>query len=319
MPTRPLLSVIAPVFNEAELLPEFHARMTEVLGPLGTYELIFVNDGSTDGSAEALEALAKKDERVRVIHLSRNFGQQAAMSAGVDHADGDAVVFIDTDLQDPPELIADMVAKWREGNDVVYAQRAERKGESFFKIWTAQLFYKVMHELANVDIPRNVGDYRLIDRKVVLALRSMPERNRYMRGLVSWVGFKQAFVPFVREPRKAGETKYSIFKMVRLAIDGFTSFSHLPLKVATMMGLASSAVSLVLIVWAVVSRLLSNRTIQGWTSLMVVVLFLGGVQLLTLGILGEYVGRILDEVKARPNYLIGRMSGFAERSTTHAS
>jgi dolichol-phosphate mannosyltransferase len=308
------LSVVAPVFNEGGLVAEFHRRLAAVLDGLGlTAEVIYVDDGSSDDTPAALEALRRKDPRVRVVEFSRNFGHQCAISAGLDRAAGRACVLIDTDLQDPPELVPKMVEEWKAGFEVVYAVRASREGEGLFKRGTAALFYRLLSGLAGVDIPRNTGDFRLLDRRVVEALRSFPERNRFLRGLVSWVGFRQKGVPFERPPRAGGETKYSLVKMVRLALDGITSFSHLPLRLVTFLGFGCSLVSVVLLGWTFYVKFVAHRSIQGWTSLIGVVLLLGGAQLLALGILGEYVSRIFDESKRRPLYVVRRTAGFSEK------
>jgi dolichol-phosphate mannosyltransferase len=260
---------------------------------------------------EQLERLAASDPRVRCIDFSRNFGHQVAITAGTDMARGDAVVVIDADLQDPPELIPRMVEKWREGYEVVFAVREKRKGESFFKLFTAAAFYRIIKRITNVDIPVDTGDFRLMDRKVVAALRILREKNRFVRGLVSWVGFRQVGIRYVREERFAGETKYPLKKMLKFAFDGITGFSYLPLQLATYLGFAVSNVAFLAICWVLLQKLVLHGHVEpGWSSLMVTILFLGGVQLLTIGLIGEYLGRIYDEVKARPLYLVRRTLGF---------
>jgi polyisoprenyl-phosphate glycosyltransferase len=304
------LSVVVPVFNEEAVVEEFHRRASAVLRPLGDYELIFVDDGSRDATLERLLKLRAADPRVKVLELSRNFGHQSALTAGLEASSGKAVVAIDADLQDPPELIPELVKKWKEGHEVVYAVRTSREGETLFKRWTAAAYYRLLRSLAGVDIPADTGDYRLLDRGVVDALGRLPERNRFLRGLVSWVGYRQTGVPFERPARAAGETKYPLYKMLRLAVDGVTSFSRLPLRLVTLTGVLCFAGSMAVFGWALYVKFLTDRGVQGWTSLMGVVLFLGGVQLLAVGVLGEYIARIFDESKARPLYLVRRAHGF---------
>lgn len=306
------ISVVVPVFNEEAVVEEFHRRATAVLKGLGDYELIFVDDGSRDSTLAHLLKLRAADPRVKVLELSRNFGHQSALTAGLEAARGRACVAIDADLQDPPELIPELVKKWKEGFEVVYAVRTAREGETLFKRWTAVAFYRLLRALAGVDIPMNTGDYRLLDRGVVDALGKLPERNRFLRGLVSWVGYRQTGVPFERPARAAGETKYSLFKMVRLALDGITSFSRFPLRLVTLMGVVCFVGSMAVFGWALYVKYAADTGVQGWTSLMAVVLFLGGVQLLAVGVLGEYIARIFDESKARPLYLVRRGHGFDE-------
>lgn len=301
-----VLSVVVPVFNEEASIGELHRRLTAVLAGLGEpYELLFVNDGSRDGTLAALRELVARDPHVRVLDFARNFGHQIAITAGMDRARGRAVVVIDADLQDPPEVIPELVSRWTEGYQVVYAVRSERQGETFFKKATAALFYRLIRNITNVDIPADTGDFRLLDRKVVDALGSIREKHRFVRGLVSWVGFRQIGVPYVRHERLAGETKYPLKKMLKFAFDGITSFSFLPLQMATYLGFAVSGLSFLLICWVLYQKLvLHNATEPGWASVMVAVLFLGGVQLITIGLIGEYMGRIHDEVKGRPLYLL---------------
>ena len=307
-----LLSVVVPCFNEEAVLRETHRRLTSVLESLQglDYELVYVDDGSRDRTPLLLQQLQASDRRVRVVQFSRNFGHQIAVTAGVEHAAGDAVVLIDADLQDPPEVIEAMVARWREGYDVAYGVRTDRPGESAFKLATAKGFYRMINRLSETPIPLDTGDFRLMDRKVVDALQAMPERDRFVRGMVSWVGFRQVAVPYRRDPRLAGESKYPLLKMVRFALDGVTSFSVQPLRVATWLGFAVSALAVVGIVYALALRLFTNDYVTGWTAMMIAVLFLGGVQLLSLGVMGEYIGRIYGEAKRRPLYLVQERLGF---------
>jgi dolichol-phosphate mannosyltransferase len=282
------------------------------------WEVIFVNDGSKDRSLELLIALSQQDARVKVLNFSRNFGHQIAITAGFDYADGDAVIVMDADLQDPPEVLLRMIGKWREGYDVAYAVRTKREGETKFKLWTASAFYRLIRYIADVDIPLDAGDFRLMDRKVVLAMRRLREKNRFMRGLSSWVGFKQIAVEYERAARYAGETKYPFRKMLRLANNAITSFSHVPLQLAMYTGFIFAGIAGLGIVIAVVLRLFGHDTLTGQATTLVSVLFLGGIQLIFLGIIGEYLGRIYDEVKNRPLYFISDMVGFEtpSRSST---
>ena len=273
-------------------------------------EIIFVNDGSRDNTMLKLRNLAKQSENVKIISFSRNFGHQIAITAGMDYAQGHAIVVIDADLQDPVEVIVEMVDKWRQGFEVVYGKRIERKGEKLFKKASAKLFYKILQKLTDESMPSDVGDFRLIDRKVSNALKEMPERSRYVRGLVAWLGFKTTSVEFVRNPRFAGETKYSFAKMLKLALDGIFSFSYKPLKIASFLGGSISLVSLIYLVFVVHQRIFTNNTISGWTSTMAVLLFLCGTILVVLGIIGEYMARIYEEVKARPIYVIKDIVGI---------
>lgn len=302
---RPRYSIIAPVFNEEAGLAEFHRRTSAVLDSLdGPSELLLVFDGSRDRSPEIGAELRDRDPRVKIVRFSRNFGHQVAISAGIDYAEGEAVIIIDSDLQDPPEVIKDLVAKWREGYEVVYAQRAHRAGETFFKLFSAALFYWVIRRLASIDIPPDAGDFRLIDRKVVLALRQVREHHRFMRGLSVWVGFRQTGIRYERHERYAGRTQYPLGKMVKLAADSITGFSYVPLQLATTLGFWVSALALIAIpVVAVLRALYKPLFFAGQATTLISVLFLGGVQLVFLGIIGEYLGRIYDEVKDRPLYL----------------
>jgi glycosyltransferase involved in cell wall biosynthesis len=297
-----LLSVVAPVYNEDGTVGEFFSRVCSALDGL-PFELILVNDGSTDGSALVLDEIAAHDPRVRVVHLSRNFGHQTALTAGLDHATGDAVVMLDADLQDPPELIPTMLDHWRAGCDVVYAVREHREGESRFKLSTARWFYRLFDKLAQVELQHNSGDFRLLDRRALNALLAMRERNRFLRGMTVWVGYTQAAVPYHRDPRYAGETKYTLSKMLRFSLDAISSFSHRPLQLATLLGFMISTLAFIAIPIVVVLRILGSY-LPGFSALTIVVLLLGGIELIAIGIIGEYVGRIYDEVKGRPLYLV---------------
>ncbi len=315
-----LLSVVVPCYNEEEVLHTTHRRLVEVLARLEDldFEVVYVDDGSRDQTPAILRQLQEEDDRVRVLRFSRNFGHQLAVTAGVDHASGDAVVLIDADLQDPPEVILDMVARWREGYHVAYGVRTDRPGESAFKLWTAKAFYRLMNRMSDTVIPLDTGDFRLMDRRVVKALQSMPERDRFVRGMVSWVGFRQIAVPYQRAPRLAGESKYPLYKMLRFALDGIASFSIAPLKLATWMGFAVSGLALLGIVYALFLRLFTSIWITGWTAIFISVLFMGGIQLISLGIIGEYIGRIYGEVKRRPLYLVNERLGFEHEAAGQA-
>jgi len=307
-----MLSVVAPVFNEEGTVDELHRRVMAAVAPLGPYEIVIVDDGSTDGTWERLRALAATDSNLRLLRLSRNFGHQIALTAGLDEARGDAVICIDGDLQDPPEVIPELVARWQEGYDVVYGVRERREGETRFKLATASLFYKGINRMSPVDIPAQAGDFRLLSRRALDALREMPERARFLRGMTSWIGFRQTGVPYAREARFAGSTKYPLRRMLRFASDAVTSFSTTPIRFVTVLGFVTVLLCLVALVWTLYLRLFTEQTIQGWTSVVVVVLFLGGVQLVSLGIIGQYVGRIFDEVKGRPLYVVDeRIEGGA--------
>ncbi len=309
--SNPTYSIVVPIFNEEETIPELHRRMSAVLDKFdGPSELILVNDGSRDRSLELMRDLARRDPRVKIISFARNFGHQMAITAGIDHAAGEAVVVIDADLQDPPEVIPDLIQAWKEGAELVYAVRAERKGETFFKKFTASFFYRLIASMTDLKIPMDSGDFRLMDRKVVEALKQVREHHRFMRGLSVWVGFKQQGVPYVRHERYAGVTKYPLRKMIRFAIDGITSFSYVPLQLATTAGFIFAGLALVAIPIVAVLRLAGSDFFFGQATTLISVLFLGGVQLIFLGILGEYLGRVYDEVKHRPLYLISEKIGF---------
>lgn len=310
---RPVFSLVIPIWNEQAVIPVLYERVVQVLESTAEQrEMLFVNDGSTDRSLALLVALQANDPRVKVLNFSRNFGHQIAITAGCDYAEGDAVIVMDADLQDPPEVLLRMIDRWREGYDVAYAVRTKRAGETRFKLWSASLFYRLIRSIAEIDIPMDAGDFRLMDRKVVLAMRGLREKNRFMRGLSSWVGFKQVAVEYERAARYAGETKYPLRKMVRLAFNAITSFSHLPLQMATYTGFFFAGFSGLGIVLAVIMRLFGHQQLLGQATTLVSVLFLGGVQLIFLGILGEYLGRIYDEVKNRPLYIVADTYGWEE-------
>ena len=311
-----MISIVVPCLNEQEVLRETNRRLLAVLEQLPLkFEILYVDDGSTDATPDILREFQALDERIRVVRFSRNFGHQLAITAGLEHASGDAVAIIDADLQDPPEVLADFVAKWMDGFDVVYGVRAEREGETAFKRGSAKLFYRVIGRLSDTEIPVDTGDFRLMSRQVVDALLAMPERDRFVRGMVSWLGFSQVAIPYRREARAAGVTKFSLFKMMRFATDGVVSFSTLPLRLATWVGFAASGIAILGILITVIERLLGvEGLVRGWASLLVAILFLGGVQLICMGIIGEYVGRIYGEAKRRPLYVVKERMGFEARS-----
>ncbi len=298
-------SVVVPIFNELDNLPELYSRVSKVMSAArGTWELILVDDGSSDGSTERIRELARKDKHVRPVIFARNFGHQIAVTAGLDYARGEAVVIIDADLQDPPELIAELIAKWGEGYEVVYAVRAEREGETWFKRLSASLFYRIIFRITDVKIPLDTGDFRLLDRKVVDVMGKMRERHRFLRGMAAWVGFRQIGVPYKRAARYAGVTKYPFKKMLRLALNAITGFSYFPLQLATYFGFASAGLAIVAIPVVAALRFSGSQFFGGQATTLIAVLFLGGVQLISLGVLGEYLGRIYDEVKGRPLYIV---------------
>jgi polyisoprenyl-phosphate glycosyltransferase len=314
-PHRPTLSVVAPVFNEEAILHELYRRLSAVLDGAGLdWELVLINDGSRDRSLEIMRELNAADPRVKVVSFARNFGHQVAITAGADYAQGEAVCIIDADLQDPPEVILDLLAKWREGYEVIYAVRLEREGETWFKEFTAKAFYRVIYRITDINIPMDTGDFRLMDRKVVQALRTMREKHRFMRGMSVWVGFKQTGVHYKRQARFAGETKYPLKKMLKFALDGITSFSYFPLQLATYVGFIAAALAVVGIIITAILRLTGSQAFYGQASTLVAVLFLGGVQMISLGIIGEYLGRLYDEVKGRPLYIVGEALGFDEKT-----
>ena len=299
-----LISIVVPMYYEEQVALEFYKRLTKaVSGKSFDYEILFVNDGSKDKTEQILKELAEKDKKVKVINFARNFGHQVAVTAGIYNALGDAVVLIDADLQDPPELIPEFVEKWQKGYQVVYAKRLKRKGESFFKKVSAKYFYKVLNFLSDTDIPKDTGDFRLMDRCVVEVFKLMPEKHKFIRGMVSWIGFDQTFIEYERDERFAGETKYPLKKMLKFALDGILSFSTKPLKLVTEIGLLTVVMSFFVLLFALYMKF-SGQSELGWTSIMVVVTFFSGVQLLSIGILGEYIGRIYDETRNRPAFIV---------------
>ena len=308
-----LLSIVVPCYNEEAVLLELHGRLVATLEHLAdvSCEIVYTDDGSRDRTPAILRRLQATDTRVRVVSLSRNFGHQIAVSAGLEHTSGAAVVIIDADLQDPPEVIPEMLERWRDGYQVVYGLRAKRAGETTFKRWTAKAFYRLINRLSEIEIPLDVGDFRLLDRKVVDLLLAMPERDRFLRGMISWIGFNQVAVIYDRAPRSAGESKYPLMKMLRFAVDSVISFSFVPLRLAIWVGFGAIAASIAGIVYAFIIRFYTTNWVRGWASIITAVLFLGGVQLITLGIVGEYVGRIYAEVKLRPLYVVQERLGFA--------
>jgi polyisoprenyl-phosphate glycosyltransferase len=302
-----VLSVVSPVYNERDSVEELWRRLTQALAELGDYEILIVDDGSTDGSWDVLRGLAARDERLRLLKLSRNFGHQVALTAGLDAARGDAVVLIDADLQDPPELIPQLVARWQEGFDVVYAVRERRDGESRMRLLAIRSFYRLFRRMAATDIPADTGDFRLLSRRAVDSLARMPERARYLRGMTSWIGFRQVGVSYRRDPRYAGSSKYPFGKLVRLASDGVASFSTAPIKLLTRVGVVMIGFCAGVLAWTLYTRFFTKNAPQGWTSVLAVVLLLGGVQLLGMGIVGQYIARIFEETKQRPLYFVADM------------
>jgi len=301
----PEFSIIIPIYNEQENIHKLYDRLKSVMSGMNvSHEFVFVNDGSRDRSMILIKELAAKDNSVHYINLSRNFGHQIAVTAGIDHVRGKAIVIIDADLQDPPELIAEMYAKMKEGFEVVYAKRKSRKGESALKKLTAKWFYRILASITSIDIPVDTGDFRLMDRKIVDVLRTMPEQQKFLRGQISWIGFNQTYVEYNRDERQGGETGYTYKKMLRFALDGITSFSNLPLKFATAAGFVVSGITFIVILYALYARFISKDFVPGWTSLILAVLFIGGVQLITIGIIGEYISRLSANVRNRPLYIM---------------
>ncbi|ADE69144.1 MULTISPECIES: glycosyltransferase family 2 protein [Priestia] len=298
-------SIVVPVYNEEEVIHETYRRLTEVMrSTKEAYELLFVNDGSKDRTAEIIKEYSEQDPAVVLLDFARNFGHQIAITAGMDYARGEAVVVIDADLQDPPELILEMIEKWKQGFDVVYAKRTKRKGETYFKKQTAAMFYRFLRAMTDIDIPLDTGDFRLLDRKVCNQMNSIQEKNRFVRGLVSWVGFKQIAVEYERDERLAGESKYPLKKMLKLSMDGITSFSYKPLKLASYAGVTLSGIGFIYLLVVMYLKLFTDSTITGWSSLIVIQLFFSGIILIILGMIGEYIGRIYDETKNRPLYIV---------------
>jgi glycosyltransferase involved in cell wall biosynthesis len=310
-----LISVIVPCYNEEEVLHATHEQLSKVLVALSDYryELIYVNDGSRDQTLPMLRQIAAADSRVKLLSFSRNFGHQIAITAGLDYCSGDAAVVIDADLQDPPHLIPDMISAWEQGSDVVYGKRRDREGETFFKLFTARLFYRFINRLADVDIPLDTGDFRLMSRKALDAFLKLREQHRFVRGMVAWVGFKQTALEYDREARFAGTTKYPLRKMLRLAFDAIVGFSNVPLRLATFMGFITSLLAFAGILYSLYVRIFTDETVAGWTFLMIAILFIGGISLIVLGIIGEYIGRIYSEIKQRPLYLIQEQIGFTNK------
>src|SRR3954468_19694470 len=311
----PALSLVLPIYNEEAVIPALHARLQEFLPRRGLEaEVLFVDDGSKDHSLELLRALAAREPRYRVVSFARNFGHQAAITAGLDHARGEAIVVMDADLQDPPEVVLEMVAKWREGFDVVYGRRRSRQGETRLKLFTAKGFYRIFAKMIPIEVPLDTGDFRLMSRRIVVVLRELRETHRFIRGLVAWLGFKQTAVLYDRPARFAGETKYPFGKMLRFAIDGITSFSILPLRFATYLGMLISTASVAVAIWALLARFVFHATVPGWTTVIVLVSLLAAVQLIMTGILGEYIGRIYEQVKLRPIYVVAELVNFADQA-----
>ncbi|ABG59933.1 glycosyltransferase [Cytophaga hutchinsonii] len=299
------LSIIIPIYNEEHNIPALYARLKNVVSSLElTYEFVFVNDGSKDNSITLIKQLASIDPAVKYIDFSRNFGHQIAVTAGLDGCTGDKIVIIDADLQDPPELIGDMYAKMQEGYEVVYAKRRSRKGESFLKKYTAQVFYRTLASITSISIPVDTGDFRMIDRKIVDVLKNMPEQHKFLRGQISWIGFNQTFVEYDRDERLAGVTGYTYKKMIRFALDGITSFSDLPIRFATISGFVVSFIAFIIMLYALYSRFILQDYVPGWTSLILSVMFIGGIQLIAIGIIGEYISRISSNVRKRPLYIV---------------
>lgn len=320
MSSKRLISVVVPCFNEEEVLGKTLVELERFAAGLHSYEVefFFVDDGSRDATLEILSDAADRNRFIRVISFSRNFGHQIAVTAGIDAASGDAVALIDADLQDPPEVLAEMIKHWEDGVDVVYAVRESREGESAFKVATARWFYRLLNRLSETPVPLDTGDFRLMDRRVIDELKKMPERHRFVRGMVAWVGYRQMALPYHRKTRAAGTSKYPLRKMLRFATDGILSFSSKPLQISTSMGLLAAGLAMIGIIYAIVLRVMTNTWVEGWTALMIAVLFLGGVQLISLGIIGEYVGRIYEEAKRRPLYIVRQRIGFEADGASRA-
>lgn len=311
-----MISIIVPVYNEESVVAEFYKRAVLAMESISesAFEIIFVNDGSEDNTSDIIKKLHKKDNRIKLVSFSRNFGHQIAITAGLRYSKGDAVVIIDVDLQDPPELIPKMLEKWKDGYEIVYAVREKREGETLFKRITAYMFYRLLRLITKEDLKSDSGDFRLLGRKAVNVFNQLNEKNRYVRGLIHWIGFKQCQITYQRKERFSGHTKYTFRKMLKFALDGITSFSHLPLRLASYFGLFVSFVCFLYLIHVVALKLLTNAPIGGWTSLITVILFIGGIQLVTIGIMGEYIGRVFDETKNRPLYIVDENVGFEEVS-----
>ncbi|NRD76687.1 glycosyltransferase family 2 protein [Bacillus sp. BRMEA1] len=313
-----LISIVVPMYFEEEVAEECYNRLKAVMDAHQmNYEFVFVNDGSTDRTLEILQTIAENDFRAKIIDFSRNFGHQTAVTAGIDFANGDAIVVIDADLQDPPELIPVLVAKWREGYDVVYAKRKTRKGETWFKLLTAKYFYQFLNYMSDIDIPKDTGDFRIIDRSVAEVFKRMTERNRFVRGMISWIGFRQTYIEYERDERFAGETKYPLKKMIKFASDGIVAFSTKPLRLVMTLGLISVLISVLVLIYALVVKLFGHQVQAGWTSLMVAITFFSGIQLLGVGIVGQYVARIYDESKNRPIYIVKDLVNLKDENQTN--
>jgi polyisoprenyl-phosphate glycosyltransferase len=310
-----MISIITPVYNEESVLAEFYKRTASVMKSISqdSFEIIFVNDGSNDETVNIIKELCGRDKRIKLVSFSRNFGHQIAITAGLRYSKGDAAVIIDADLQDPPELIPKMLEKWNDGYEIVYAVREKREGETFFKKITAYIFYRLLRLIAKEDLRSDSGDFRLLGRKAINVFNQLNEKSRYVRGLMHWIGFRQCQIAYHRKKRFSGRTKYTFSKMLKFALDGITSFSHLPLRLASYFGLFVSFVCFLYLIYAILLKLLTNAPIGGWTSLMTAILFIGGIQLVTIGIIGEYIGRIFDETKNRPLYIIDENLGFEEQ------
>ncbi len=316
-PAMPTLCAVIPCFNEAAALPLLHPRLTAALDDLGvSWKILYVDDGSRDGTGEALAVLAESDPRVTALLLARNFGKEQALTAGLDHADAEVVVVLDADLQDPPEMIGEMFTRYREGYDVVYGVRRSRAGESWLKRGTALMFYRLMGRLSSTPVPRDTGDFRLLSRRAVLALRQLRERHRFMKGLFAWVGYRQIGLEYDRDPRAAGNTKFNYWRLWNFALEGVTSFSTVPLRAATYVGFLTALLAFGYGAWTIAKTLLWGEAVRGYPSLMTVVLMLGGVQLIALGLIGEYLGRLYAESKQRPLYLIDRIVGERAAAST---
>lgn len=310
-PEGPVLSVIAPIHNEAGNIEPLITRLREAVSKeTDRFEIIFVDDGSHDQSLALLEKASLTDKRIKVISFSRNFGHQVAITAGMEFSTGEAIVIIDADLQDPPELIPQMMHKWKEGFEVVYAVREDREGETFLKKLTASVFYRLLKSVTEFDIPVDTGDFRLMDRRVVDAFLAMPERNRYIRGMISWVGFRQTGVTYHRAARSEGQTKFTFRKMLRFALEGITSFSYVPLQLASLLGVLCATMAFLMLIYVFASKFFDHQVVRGWTSQMAITIFLGGIQLLMIGVLGEYLGRLVTEQKKRPLYIVNKKTNF---------